>query len=438
MKSKYSIEVTNLSKKYRLGSIGMGSLRDDLNQWWNKDKKSPHITAGEKEESIGLLNKNEFWALNDVHFSFERGDVVGIVGKNGSGKSTLLKILSRITEPTCGEARIRGKVASLLEVGTGFHPELTGRENVYINGAILGMTRGEVDKKFDEIIDFSGVQDFVDTPVKRYSSGMTVRLGFAVAAHLDPDLLIVDEVLAVGDLSFQNKCIKKMQSIAASGKTIFFVSHNNALLRKLCTKGILLKKGKVFSIGEINQVLDHYTNDQKTAFANGGQIDWMNKKEAPGDSRLRLVKAHIKEVGSDTPTRLIKIDQDYEVSIVYENLIPNSKYLVSLKLENKNRLVLLTSSNTESYSIQKDYFCLTPLKRGLYKSTCIFPGKLFNAGIYYISLYIVENDIHNPVIENLQILEFEIVETLYMREDYFGKNIGLLKFKQSWQTRPLC
>jgi len=415
----------------------MGSLRDDLNQWWNKDKKSPHITCGGKEESIGLLNKNEFWALNAVQFSFERGDVVGIVGKNGSGKSTLLKILSRITEPTCGEARIRGKVASLLEVGTGFHPELTGRENVYINGAILGMTRGEVDKKFDEIIDFSGVQDFVDTPVKRYSSGMSVRLGFAVAAHLDPDLLIVDEVLAVGDLSFQNKCIKKMQSIAASGKTIFFVSHNNALLRKLCTKGILLKKGKVFSIGEIKQVLDHYTNDQKTAFANDGQISWKNKKEAPGDSRLRLVKAHIKEVGSDTPTSIIKIDQDYEVCITYDNLVSANKYLVSLHLLDSKENVILTGCNLESYSTKQDKLCLSALDVGRYETVCHFPGKLLNEGIYSVKLFITSSDLHDSVLSALHLFDFEITETDYMKDEYYGKNIGLLKFKQFWQTRPL-
>ena len=341
----------------------MGSLRDDLNQWWKKNKKPPHITSGEKEESIGLLNKNEFWALNDVNFSFEKADVVGIVGKNGSGKSTLLKILSRITEPTCGEAKIRGKVASLLEVGTGFHPELTGRENVYINGAILGMTRGEVDKKFDEIIDFSGVQDFVDTPVKRYSSGMSVRLGFAVAAHLDPDFLIVDEVLAVGDLSFQNKCIKKMQSIAASGKTIFFVSHNNALIRKLCTKGILLKKGKVFSIGEINQVLDYYSKDEMTGIRKEGKINWIDLKNAPGDKRLRLRCVKIKEVGECSESESLRIDREFEVIIQYENLKENTKYLVSLHLLDSNQNLLLAGGNLEGFSIQKDPFCLSLLKQ---------------------------------------------------------------------------
>ena len=211
----------------------MTSLREDLSRWWNLKKKQQSPATNYTDQSINqsqITNESEFWALRDVSFSIRKGDVVGLIGANGSGKSTLLKILSRITEPTKGEVKVRGRVASLLEVGTGFHPELTGRENVYVNGAILGMTRKEVTNKFDEIVDFAGVSDFIDTPIKRYSSGMTVRLGFAVAAHLDPDILIVDEVLAVGDASFQEKCIGKMKNISSGGKTILFVSHQMPML----------------------------------------------------------------------------------------------------------------------------------------------------------------------------------------------------------------
>ena len=237
MDSSLAIEVKNLSKKYRLGTIGMSSLREDLSRWWKR--KDAHNLDIKREKTAGIeqsrmINDSEFWALHDLNFQIPKGEVVGLIGANGSGKSTLLKILSRITEPTEGEVQIRGKVASLLEVGTGFHPELTGRENVYVNGAILGMTRREVEVKFDEIVDFAGISEFIDTPIKRYSSGMTVRLGFAVAAHLDPDILIVDEVLAVGDLRFQNQCIKQMQKIANSGKTVLFVSHQMTTIENLC------------------------------------------------------------------------------------------------------------------------------------------------------------------------------------------------------------
>ena len=246
MDKSLALKANNLSKKYRLGTIGMTSLREDISRWLKRDKTDIAKNAPNKAgiEQSRMINDNEFWALHDLNFEIPQGEVVGLIGANGSGKSTLLKILSRITEPSVGEVKVRGKVASLLEVGTGFHPELTGLENVYVNGAILGMTRREVEKKFDEIVDFAGVADFIDTPIKRYSSGMTVRLGFAVAAHLDPDILIVDEVLAVGDLRFQNRCINQMQKIAQSGKTVIFVSHQMATVENLCKSSMLLDKGK--------------------------------------------------------------------------------------------------------------------------------------------------------------------------------------------------
>ena len=225
MNSSLAIEATNLSKKYRLGTIGMSSLREDLSRWWRRKHACELDVKKESNAGIELsrmINDSEFWALHDLNFRIPKGEVVGLIGANGSGKSTLLKILSRITEPSSGQVKVRGKVASLLEVGTGFHPELTGRENIYINGAILGMTRREVTDKFDEIVEFAGVSDFIDTPIKRYSSGMTVRLGFAVAAHLDPDILIVDEVLAVGDAEFQKKCLGKMEDISNNGTYYFW------------------------------------------------------------------------------------------------------------------------------------------------------------------------------------------------------------------------
>ena len=291
MDSSLAIEATNLSKKYRLGTIGMSSLREDLSRWWGRKKqnassKTNTNTAGINQSRI--INDSEFWALHDLNFQIPKGEVVGLIGANGSGKSTLLKILSRITEPTQGEVKIRGKVASLLEVGTGFHPELTGRENVYINGAILGMTRREVDAKFDEIVEFSGVSDFIDTPIKRYSSGMTVRLGFAVAAHLDPDILIVDEVLAVGDAAFQKKCIGKMQSISSSGRTIIFVSHNMASVEALCTHGHMLENGKLVKSGPVNETISYYLSKLDHNATQQSLED--KKREGSGEIKIRSIR----------------------------------------------------------------------------------------------------------------------------------------------------
>ena len=237
------ISIEHLSKVYRLGQIGTGTLAHDLNVWWAKKRGKPNPMLRIGETDWSHRDGEDLWALRDVNFTVEQGEVLGIIGRNGAGKSTLLKILSRITAPTSGKIKVRGRVASLLEVGTGFHPELTGRENIYLNGAILGMTRKEIGRKFDEIVDFAEVKKFIDTPVKRYSSGMYVRLAFAVAAHLDPEILVVDEVLAVGDAAFQKKCLGKMGEVAKQGRTVLFVSHNMASIESLCTRSIVLSNG---------------------------------------------------------------------------------------------------------------------------------------------------------------------------------------------------
>jgi lipopolysaccharide transport system ATP-binding protein len=288
MDSSLAVEANNLSKKYRLGTIGMTSLREDISRWWGRKKQNASTeeninTAGIDQSR--MINNSEFWALHDLNFQIPKGEVVGLIGANGSGKSTLLKILSRITEPTKGKVKIHGKVASLLEVGTGFHPELTGRENVYINGAILGMTRREVDAKFDEIVEFAGIADFIETPIKRYSSGMTVRLGFAVAAHLDPDILIVDEVLAVGDLRFQNRCIKQMQKIANSGKTVLFVSHQMTTVENLCKSAFLLSEGRIVHYGPAGKVISDY-RDRETSLHSNSLGERLSRK---GNGNCKLV-----------------------------------------------------------------------------------------------------------------------------------------------------
>jgi lipopolysaccharide transport system ATP-binding protein len=255
------ISVENLSKTYRLGQIGTGTFSRDLELWWAKlrGKPNPMLRIGEKDH--GNRDGEELWALRDVSFTVEQGEVLGIIGRNGAGKSTLLKILSRVTAPTSGRIKVKGRIASLLEVGTGFHPELTGRENIYLNGAILGMTKQEVTRKFEEIVDFAEVEKFIDTPVKRYSSGMYVRLAFAVAAHLDPEILIVDEVLAVGDVEFQKKCLGKMGDVAKEGRTVLFVSHNMSSVLQLCAKAMLLRNGQVFQIGSAQEIIEDYLNE---------------------------------------------------------------------------------------------------------------------------------------------------------------------------------
>lgn len=260
-----AIEFNHIGKQYRLGLVSTRTLSHDLDRWWKTvvlKKEDPYLKIGETNDRSVVGSSEYVWALKDIDFKVEQGDVVGIIGKNGAGKSTLLKLLSKVTGPTVGTIRARGRIGALLEVGTGFHPEMTGRENIYMNGAIMGMTKAEVSRKLDEIIDFSGCERYIDTPVKRYSSGMTVRLGFAVAAHLDPEILVVDEVLAVGDAEFQKKAIGKMQEVSrGEGRTVLFVSHNMASIRNLCDRGIMLENGSVFFDGDVNDAIDRYLNE---------------------------------------------------------------------------------------------------------------------------------------------------------------------------------
>lgn len=264
--SNLILKAENISKQYRLGSVGTGTISHDLNRWWYKvrGKDDPFLKIGDTNDRSSKADSDYVWALQNINFEVQRGEVLGIIGKNGAGKSTLLKILSRVTSPSIGEIKTKGRIASLLEVGTGFHPEMTGRENIYLNGAILGMTKKEIRSKIDEIIDFSGCERFIDTPVKRYSSGMTVRLAFAVAAHLEPDILVVDEVLAVGDVEFQKKAIGKMQDISkGEGRTVLFVSHNMAAVKSLCTRAIVLGHGKTVFEGNTNEAIDFYLNNEE-------------------------------------------------------------------------------------------------------------------------------------------------------------------------------
>jgi lipopolysaccharide transport system ATP-binding protein len=265
------IEINDLGKHYRLGQLSSRSVGEDLKRWWYhiRGKEDPFLKLGEENDRTKKATSNYVWALKDINLKIEKGEVLGIIGRNGAGKSTLLKILSRTTGPTTGEYKIKGKVTSLLEVGTGFHPELSGRDNIFLNGSILGMKKKEIQQKFDEILDFSGVERYIDTPVKRYSSGMYVRLAFAVAAHLEPDILIVDEVLAVGDQEFQDKCIGKMKDVSGQGRTVLFVSHNMGAIKQLCTRVTYLENGLIKATGDPSEVINKYFAKDDDKLFNG-------------------------------------------------------------------------------------------------------------------------------------------------------------------------
>jgi lipopolysaccharide transport system ATP-binding protein len=423
MKSSLSIEVINLSKKYRLGTIGMSSLREDLSKWWGRKKSSKHSLDSLEHPKLdqSRINENgDFLALDGLNFSVSQGEVIGIIGANGSGKSTLLKILSRITEPSSGKARIRGKVASLLEVGTGFHPELTGRENIYINGAILGMSRKEVNQKYDEIVEFSGVGDFLDTPVKRYSSGMTIRLGFAVAAHLEPDILIVDEVLAVGDASFQKKCIGKMQNVAGSGRTVLFVSHNMNSVSSLCDRGILLKNGSIQKDDSIHNVIDEYLSGITTY---GSKIRFP-EKERPSRDRIaslhsaRMVNKNEDDISSAECADQIGIEMIYE--IMDNSYSPTPCIDVSTS---KDELLFMNIADKENL----------PKKKGVHRVILWLPENLFNQGSYLFSPALVTMEGWKVHFYLKHALALEFYENLLNRKNAFKEKIeGLIKPKCEW------
>ena len=309
-----AIKFENISKEYRLGLVSTQTLSHDLNRWWKmniRGKDDPYLKIGEVNDRAHKGVSDYVWALRDINFEVQQGDVLGIIGKNGAGKSTLLKILSKVTAPTTGTIKARGRIASLLEVGTGFHPEMTGRENIFMNGAIMGMTKAEIKRKLDEIVDFSGVERYLDTPTKRYSSGMTVRLGFAIAAHLEPEILVVDEVLAVGDAEFQKKAIGKMQDISkGEGRTVLFVSHNMASVKKLCKTGIVLENGSIVFNGNIEQSVNFYiSNTLKNKEYEYINNNWSSHKI----SKIYISSNGQKVYSIDSYDRLYFLNVDFEI-----------------------------------------------------------------------------------------------------------------------------
>jgi lipopolysaccharide transport system ATP-binding protein len=332
------ISVENVSKAYRLGQIGGGTLKEDVSRWWAKLRGQPDPTLKIGQEHHARHIGEQFWALDKVSFEVKEGEVLGIIGRNGAGKSTLLKILSQVTTPTSGEIKIKGRIASLLEVGTGFHPELTGRENVFLNGAILGMTKAEIRKKFDEIVAFSGIEEFIDTPVKRYSSGMYVRLAFAVAAHLEPEILILDEVLAVGDAEFQKKCLGKMGEVAKGGRTVLFVSHNMTAVQSLCRRALLLVGGRLTADDAVGPVVTSYLRE---AQGSSEAKQWTDPQTAPGNDLIRIKRVHILPDGESAG--LLTMHTPLHIETEYWVVKAGAATHLTYHLINDQGIIVLTS-----------------------------------------------------------------------------------------------
>jgi len=420
---KTVISVENLSKSYRLGVIGSGTFKDDFKRWWARTRGLPDPLS-----IIGQADHNNrqgeiVWALKDVSFQVKEGEALGIIGRNGAGKSTLLKILSQVTAPTKGEVKIKGRIASLLEVGTGFHPELTGRENIYMNGAILGMTKPEIRKKFDEIVDFAGVEKYIDTPVKRYSSGMYVRLAFAVAAHLEPEILIVDEVLAVGDAEFQKKCLGKMGSVSNAGRTVLFVSHNMGSIKALCSRAIFLEKGKLVLDDDVHKCISRYNFDIDSAQP---IVKW-GVDQAPSTSSARLIEVSIKNMGK-LPSIDLFTEKPIQIDIRFE-VMKTSKIGTSVQIFNSEGSLIFSSMSNH----EPDWHMKTR-PPGVYKNTCEIPANLLADGRYSISIPLWEGFYESGIIEK-DVIQFNAHEEGLVRGDYPRPQTGhLIQPLLNWKS----
>jgi lipopolysaccharide transport system ATP-binding protein len=410
------IKAENISKQYRLGQVGTGTISHDLNRFWHKirGKEDPYLKIGETNDRSTKGDSDYVWSLRDINFEIEQGDAVGIIGRNGAGKSTLLKLLSRVTKPTTGNIYTKGRIASLLEVGTGFHPEMTGRENIYLNGAILGMTRKEITRKFDEIVDFSGVERYVDTPVKRYSSGMYVRLAFAVAAHLESEILIVDEVLAVGDAEFQKKCLGKMGDVSkGEGRTVLFVSHNMGAIRNLCDNTIFLENGQVKYIGNVEDGINNYYHNNIVDNSNSiemGIYDLENhfmKK----DKKNGILKVEMYSNGNLSDTIITGSDVKF---IIHYNT--NRDYF-----EPEIGIHFKDLENTNYFCINNKHVGIDlKIKKGFGKAVIeIKDFPIYANADYYVNLYFGDMGPNYEVLENA-------LKVKILGEDYYGSGRSLL------------
>ncbi|MDF2433971.1 MAG: lipopolysaccharide transport system ATP-binding protein [Mucilaginibacter sp.] len=424
------IKVENLSKAYQLGEIGTGTISRDLERYWARvrGKEDPFLKIGEVNDRTIKSQSDIVWGLKDLNFEIEQGDAVGIIGSNGAGKSTLLKILSRVTAPTTGSVKIKGRIASLLEVGTGFHPELSGKENIYLNGAILGMRKAEIKRKFDEIVDFSGVDRYIDTPVKRYSSGMYVRLAFAVAAHLESEIMIVDEVLAVGDAEFQKKCLGKMGDVSnKEGRTVLFVSHNMGAITRLCNHSLLLRNGLLVDYGLTSKVITAYLNaDAKSIAYKVWEIE-----DAPGNHIARIFSAGVFDENYEV-YEYVDIRKPVIIKMEYEVLTNDVKLTHAFVFHNEHGLRLFDShdvnSNWKSNSIRK---------KGKYVAEMLIPGNFFAEGKVKISPAVITSDpweLHAYGEDSISFFVKDSLQGDSARGEFVGNYAGIIRPLFNWRS----
>jgi len=423
--SELAIKFDNVSKQYRLGLIGTGTISHDLNRWWHKVRglDDPYLKIGETNDRSAKATSEYVWALRDITFDVKQGEVLGIIGKNGAGKSTLLKILSRVTSPTTGSIKAKGRIASLLEVGTGFHPEMTGRENIYMNGAIMGMTKSEIKSKLDEIVSFAGVEKYIDTPVKRYSSGMTVRLGFAIAAHLEPEILVVDEVLAVGDAEFQKKAIGKMQDVSkGEGRTVLFVSHNMASVKALCTNGIILKNGSVHSSGDIDNIVRQYLTINQENLETGVRLSDRTFREGNQQayfSDIRLIQDDMVTTNVPTGSSI-----EFEIEIKSTEIVKNPVIFLSVYNNDEFQLIHTNTNITAEKQII--------LNKGINRLRCQFDLFPLQIGSYYVN--VAMDDSMGKRLDRVErALEIEVLENnVYESGKLQGRHQGLFILPNKW------
>jgi len=424
------VKVHNVAKRYRIGSAETAS---DLRETIYKAFRAPFRRYKKNLNGDGDA-ATTLWALKDISFEVQPGEIFGIIGRNGAGKSTLLKILSRVTQPTTGHIELFGRMGSLLEVGTGFHPELTGRENVFLNGAVLGMARAEIRRKFDEIIAFAEIERFLDTPVKHYSSGMYMRLAFAVAAFLEPEILVVDEVLAVGDVEFQQKCLGKMGDLRRHGRTVLIVSHNMASIVNLCQRALLLERGKIIAEGVPADVIQKYLSQAKSV---RGQIVWPDLETAPGNDDVRLRSVSILQEGIVGPTADVGISKEVLVEIVYENLKAGAPLYSGIWLKTGSGTFVLSSGNAPSMSLAVDPWYAQPHPRGTFRSVCRIPGNFLNEGSYSITAIVGKSPQNTQILEE-SIVSFQVHDTGEMRKEYLGSWAGpVVRPRLAWNTRHI-
>ncbi|MEI6056894.1 MAG: ABC transporter ATP-binding protein [Lentisphaerota bacterium] len=427
------IEIENISKLYKIGANKEPylSLRDEVTKTARRISSSfsrlinrPRTTDQGLRTKDSRQSSTDFWALKDVCFSVHEGEAVGIIGRNGAGKSTLLKILSQITPPTKGQITMRGRVASLLEVGTGFHPEFTGRENIFLNGSVLGMSRVEIKRKFDEIVAFAEIDKFLDTPVKRYSSGMYVRLAFAVAAHLEPEILVIDEVLAVGDAQFQKKCLGKMSEVAKGGRTVLFVSHNMEAIQNLCSRSVLLAAGNLVFDGDVEVSVANYL---KSIYSRKIEHRWETISNAPGNELVRLQRVAVIPHNADN-SQVITVCTPLTFLFEYFNLHENAMLHLSIHVYNERGVEVFNALPAEEPNWHGK-----PLPYGLYRSSFLMSGNILNDGSYTVEVHVIK-DLRNAIFKFPEAVSFDVADDAKMRGNLLGKWYGVVRPKLEWKT----